>query len=433
MPGTRHFLMALLIPALVLLVVPPSRAQEQDELSRARIVRLSHLEGTVRIDGDRGFENATANVPLVEGNRLLTRSDGWAEVEFEDGSTLRLAPDSQILFEQLGRTAEGHTVTTVDLDQGEAELNIKKHDGDEFALTARNKTILLKHSGRFRVTATNSSPLQVAVFNGEVAVTDSSTGKEIRVKKNETFTLDAMDMGRYNLERGTENDDLDAWSSQRDQELSAYASAGSGDVQSPYQYGLSDLNYYGHYYDVPGYGFLWQPYGVNFGWDPFMNGYWAYSPWYGYTWVSAYPWGWMPYRYGHWIFINGRGWMWQPGLWHGWVRGPQVANAPPGFRPPAPPPVVTGSGTGTRTMQTQPARVPFLRGQPGVNSGNRRVFSNEDAQGRVPPTGDAGQRPSDRPVIRMENKPAIVEERNPQAPAQQRGNTGGTGEVRQAP
>ena len=47
---------------------------------------------------------------------------------------------------------------------------------------------------------------------------------------------------------------------------------------SPYAYGSSDLNYYGSFYNIPGYGMMWQPYLVGAGWDPFMNGSWVWYP-----------------------------------------------------------------------------------------------------------------------------------------------------------
>ena len=88
---------------------------------------------------------------------------------------------------------------------------------------------------------------------------------------------------------------------------------------------------------MPGYGEVWQPNNVGYNWDPFSNGYWSYSPGFGYTWVSSYPWGWMPYRYGRWVFVNGRGWCWAPGGWSRWYSRPRLVNAPPGFHAPVPP------------------------------------------------------------------------------------------------
>jgi len=47
--------------------------------SHARIVRISYVEGEVRLDTGHGYENVTMNVPVTEHSWLQTRSDGWAE------------------------------------------------------------------------------------------------------------------------------------------------------------------------------------------------------------------------------------------------------------------------------------------------------------------------------------------------------------------
>lgn len=447
-PRRKHWLLLAIFTILLLVTAPLSRAQSQDEVqasapeqaypsdvsydSQARIVRISYVEGQVRIDSGRGYESATMNVPITERTWLQTRSDGWVEVQLEDGSLVRLAPDTVIAFTKLGRLSSGGTVTTVDLDQGEAEFKITKHDDSEFQVTVKNKTISLDHSGSFRVTSTNSDPLEIAVWKGEVTVHDPESGGEVAVKKNETFALDPTDTAQYALDKGAEADELDQWSKQRDDYLSAYASAGRG---YPYQYGAGDLNYYGSYFDAPGYGTLWQPYGVNLGWDPFMNGYWTYSPGFGYTWVSAYPWGWLPYRYGNWVYINGRGWCWEPGGWSRWHTGPRWVNAPPGFRPPVPPAdktiVISGAPGGrvvrpgtpgdtggrTRNLRTGNSVAPVGRfGNDGDRSrSNRRVFTNDDVA-RVPRTDVPATQPTPG-TVKVDGKPEVVQ----QQPA-----TGGT-------
>ncbi|HEV2961204.1 MAG TPA: DUF6600 domain-containing protein [Candidatus Angelobacter sp.] len=354
--------------------------------SQARIVRLSYVEGDVQLAHQgSGFENATLNVPIVQGDQLRAGSSGWAEVEFEDGSTIRLSPGTALVFSELRLLSNGGTATSVDVDQGEAEFKVNHHDQGEFNVTARNKTIVLKHSSRFRVTTLNSAPLEVAVWKGEVDVQDPNSGQEITVKKKETFALDLLDPARYDLEKGVESDGLDQWSTQRDEYLSTYAK--SNYSNSPYQYGVSDLNYYGQYYNVPGYGNMWQPYGVNAGWDPFANGYWNFTPG-GYVWVSAYPWGWMPYRFGHWQFVNGYGWLWRPpsaGYWSTWNYCPPVFNAPAGFQAPVPPAVrIAGNGV---AGGSKPGTVTSGNGgsTPGV-----RFLGPPESSGPHPPVKTAG-------------------------------------------
>src|SRR3954462_11206416 len=71
--------------------------------SQARIVRLSDVQGSVQIDKNTGlgFENAFVNLPIIQGTQLRTGNGGRAEVEFEDGSSLRLTPNTTIHFNQL--------------------------------------------------------------------------------------------------------------------------------------------------------------------------------------------------------------------------------------------------------------------------------------------------------------------------------------------
>ena len=74
--------------------------------------------------------------------------------------------------------------------------------------------------------------------------------------------------------------------------------------------GLNDLDSYGSWQDVPGYGQCWQP-RVAAGWAPYQDGYWSNEVALGLTWVSNEPWGWAPYHYGRWASVN-QGWYWVP-------------------------------------------------------------------------------------------------------------------------
>ena len=74
--------------------------------SQARIVRLSDVQGSVQIDKNTGlgFENAFVNLPITQGVHLKTGATGRAEVEFEDGSSMRLTPNTTVEFSKLGLT-----------------------------------------------------------------------------------------------------------------------------------------------------------------------------------------------------------------------------------------------------------------------------------------------------------------------------------------
>src|SRR5258708_30876263 len=85
--------------------------------SQARIVRLSDVQGSVQIDKNTGmgFESAFLNLPITQGVQVQTRNNGRAEIEFEDGSTLRLTPNSKLEFSTLGLNDSGKRMSAADL------------------------------------------------------------------------------------------------------------------------------------------------------------------------------------------------------------------------------------------------------------------------------------------------------------------------------
>lgn len=320
--SVSRFSIVLLTVAACALLALPALADSQ-----ARIVRLSDVQGSVQIDKNTGmgFENAFLNLPITQGAQVRTHDRGRAEIEFEDGSTLRLTPNTTVEFSTLGLSDSGKRISVINLIEGMAYVNWLGKD--EVTLNFSREKISLDRAAHFRV-ETSTETAHVAVFKGAVDV-EGAAGKVV-VEKKKTAAFDAADNDKYTLANNIEEAPLDSW----DKEASTYHQQYAKNNSSPYGYGMSDLNYYGAYSNVPGYGMMWQPYFTGIGWDPFMNGAWSWYPGYGYMFASAYPWGWMPYRYGNWMFIPGNGWMWQPGGWNSWLTVPRYAGRlPVNFHP----------------------------------------------------------------------------------------------------
>ncbi len=339
--------------------------------SKVRIVRLSEVQGDVQMDRNTGggFEKAFLNLPVIEGAKLKTGDDGRAELEFEDGSVLRIVPNSELDFTRLGLGDDGQKLSTVELVQGTAYSNVAPKKGDHFTLNFGRETVSLTESAHFRASLTKSEAT-VAVFQGDVQVTGPSGQVEIGKKHSATFDL--ANNGSYTLAKNYDEDPYDKWDQKQNDYRSRYPSSSPSGVSSPYAYGMSDLNYYGNYLDVPGYGMLWQPYFTGIGWSPFLDGGWAWYPGFGYTWVSAYPWGWMPYRYGNWLFVPGYGWLWQPGYWNTWYAIPRVVNPPGRVALPTPPvgtraTVMVGRGLTVNPVAEPPKRLTITPGSAGLS------------------------------------------------------------------
>ncbi|MBU6400455.1 MAG: hypothetical protein KGS61_09070, partial [Verrucomicrobia bacterium] len=97
---------------------------------------------------------------------------------------------------------------------------------------------------------------------------------------------------------------------------------------------------YGTWYQLPDYGWCWQPsvIAVQPAWRPYFDsGRWLYSDC-GWYWNSDYSWGWAPFHYGRWLRNVRFGWLWAPDTvwgpaWVCWRQTPVYcgwAPLPPG-------------------------------------------------------------------------------------------------------
>ena len=310
--------------------------------SHVRIVRLSDAKGTLGLDRKtgHGFEQTMQNMPIVEGERLQT-ADGYAEVEFEDNSTLRLAPSTRVDFPLLALRSSGAKASTMRVVGGTVYVSTESTKGNEFMLEVGETKMVVSPSTHLRVEV-NESRTVLSVFNGSVEV---QRGAETSlVTKKESLTLGANQMA---LGKKIEEQPYDAWDKESLDYHQRYAAAntfaGGGN-----SFGLSDLNYYGSFVNAGGFGSFWQPYFAGSGWSPYANGLWALYPGAGYSWVSPYPWGWLPYHSGSWSYFPGYGWGWQPGgsfngLNNVVAPGTGVATAGVGSRNPVSSPLRAGA------------------------------------------------------------------------------------------
>jgi hypothetical protein len=245
-------------------------------------------------------------MPIIEGEKLRT-AEGYAEIEFEDNSTLRVAPNSLVEFPLLALRSSGAKASTIQVVRGMVYVNLQSTKGNEFVLRAGDQTMTVSPSTHMRMTVEDGKTV-VSVFNGNVEV---KHGSEITVvTKKESLTLGGEQVA---VAKKIEEEPTDAWDKEANEYHARYAQANALVAGGGSTYGLSDLNYYGSFVNGGAFGSFWQPYLAGAGWNPYCNGVWAMYPGAGYSWVSPYPWGWLPYHSGTWSFFPGYGWGWQPG------------------------------------------------------------------------------------------------------------------------
>ncbi len=323
---TRRFFSAFSFVLITLLVWSPMWAD-----SHVRIVRLSLVDGPVQLDRatGEGFERAIMNMPVAQGMQLWTRDNSRAEVEFEDGTTLRLAPGTKVEFSELVLRTDGTRHTVIRIDSGRAYVNYARTKGEDFRVVVGNQEVALDKSVHFRADVTNDRA-ELGIISGEL-----NGAPFARAKKNETLVLQLSGSESYQIAKGIDAALEDSWDADRNKDHDKY-------VRSAYSrgssfYGASVLDYYGGWLDSP-FGSCWRPYGFASSWDPYSSGAWVYYPSYGYSFVSLYPWGWQPYRSGAWNYLGaGYGYCWTPNrnfYGYGWAP---VYYAPAGYVAPKPP------------------------------------------------------------------------------------------------
>jgi uncharacterized membrane protein YgcG len=335
------------LAGLLLQAAAQNPPQEQGQPARA--VRLSYVDGQVKLEQGTQLlaDKAVANTPLFEGTRLTTADNGKAEIQFEEGSVARLAPDSSLTLEVLrgaGASADAELTLNSGLAyfefQGGGQAGRMRVHFSSSEATPSGFTVL-------RV-AMDTPPGNLAVFSGnlhlEIAASSVAVPVATDLHGGESIALNAADPSQYDLAESIEPNSWDAWNSDRDETLTAEASARAGapaDLGESGNPAWNDLDANGSWYDVPGQGYVWSPYEASDDdFDPYGNGAWTWTPGYGYVWASGYPWGYMPFHCGAWNFYNGFGWGWAPGMggctpWWGmgFYGGPNIGFVPAGYRP----------------------------------------------------------------------------------------------------
>jgi len=303
------------------------------DISHARIVRLSYVQGDVRFaseykgdpmtDTNANWQTAVMNLPLRQGYVIAT-GDGRAEIEFENGELAFLDQNSVLEFFDLSRD-DADRITRLILRQGSAEFSVRPLQHDYFSVTGGDFSVEALHKTTFRMNNFDDGST-LNVLRGALSVLPKDEDG-IPLERGQSYSAKVGDEAAPAIGHALDTDEFDQWASNRIEQNAAATATAAQAAPTPYgpEYtsGYSDLYTYGAWSNLPGYGLCWQPYGVGAGWSPFDYGSWYYDNSFGWGFVGAMPWGWLPYHYGGWVFNNG--WYWNPGAYN--------PRRPLGYRP----------------------------------------------------------------------------------------------------
>ncbi|HEY4765146.1 MAG TPA: DUF6600 domain-containing protein [Candidatus Sulfotelmatobacter sp.] len=285
----------------------PDQSPDQDQSQDlpGRVARLSFSEGSIsfRPAGEDDWVSGVPNRPMVTGDDLWADEDSRAEVH-AGSAAIRLGAKTGITFLEL----DDHT-TQIRLAQGSLILRVRHVDDDDnYEIDTPNIAFSLLQPGEYRVDVSEDGSQSITtVWHGRGRVTGG--GDTYTVVANQSATFTGGDHLDYQVAQLPDRDDLDTWAFERDDSEDR---ADSANYVSREMTGYEDLDEYGDWSYVAGYGPCWRPRAVVLGWAPYRFGHWIYVGRWGWTWVEDEPWGFAPFHYGRWAFVN-NGWFWVPG------------------------------------------------------------------------------------------------------------------------
>ena len=307
----------------------------------AQPVQASALPGAARIDrvnGEVGLNrsldsnttntqwvNAEQNTPVSVGDRIYTKDKSDASVAFTGRNFARLNEDTS-----LDVLALEDQKTQVALRDGSAVFDVGNlSSGELFEVATPCGAVDLNEPGLYQIEVNDDGNATATALSGVAQVVgQGGTG---RIEKGEVLSVPCQGSAQPTLSRvepraaGTLVDHYYRYRYPRSYD-GRYVSYDNY-LNDPFYYdpsrrftsyqyvsdyipGVDDLDDYGDWQDVSGYGYCWRP-RVDNGWAPYQAGYWSTDYPYGLTWISNEPWGYAPYHYGRWTFVGSQ-WFWVP-------------------------------------------------------------------------------------------------------------------------
>jgi hypothetical protein len=282
----------------------PASAEQAPDGNGPGVARVSVVQGSAVIQRGDSNTQATAviNAPLLPGDYVSTGGTSRIELQFGGETAVRLGGNVQARI-----TDNDPNNRALQLADGTVEIGIV-HGDQPFQVDTPSVSVRAQDEGDYRITINRDGSSWVTARRGTAEVITPQRTYDLSPGRTLVARGSAQDPSiSYRSEVGF--DSFDDFNAKRDDTMMAALNASPN--LSPTIAGYDNLDQYGDWQDVAGYGQVWVP-DEPADWAPYRDGSWAWEGGYGWTWVGAEPWGWAPYHYGRWFWANGYGWAWYP-------------------------------------------------------------------------------------------------------------------------
>jgi hypothetical protein len=307
--------------ALLALILPAVAAESESKYGHVSFVE----DQATIIRLDRAEDKAVVNLPLVPGDTVITGNNGRCELQFDNGTVIRLDKNTSLRITtlQAPTLTSSSKVTTLHLLQGQVYTLPQTYSREMFQIITPNAAVKLE--SRTAATICFNADLSTTLFSdaGKFAVLYGADGKslnKLKVKSGQAYVINADNTMAPNNEK--RNLEFVAWNEYVDRHFKELH-AGISKVPPKLKFGNSALQYwaekwssrFGEWVYDELFGYVWKPAAEQFANSarPFfyaehvrINGQLFLVP--------QESWGWVPAHMGTWVWQS-RGWTWVPGDW----------------------------------------------------------------------------------------------------------------------
>ena len=283
---------------------------------------ISYIEGNPKvIRADQTQEDAVINLPIAPGDLLQTDEESRCELQFDNGTVMRLDKQSQLkVTTVLAKSLTSQwKITTLELQQGKLYSINQSYNRECFQVITPNTAIYLKNNSMTTIMLKNGETY-LACDRGKFEVMYGGEVKNLKqdtVRKGDGYIVTADNKFIKNEKRDI---DFLAWNEYINRNFKDLHYGISKVPKKLYKYSKGLVTWAEKWSSLVGewvyddlFGYVWKPLDPRYAHPGrlFFNA--TYTTINGQTFlVPNEPWGWVPAHMGTWVWMKW-GWTWIPG------------------------------------------------------------------------------------------------------------------------
>ena len=322
MKKQRDTLISLFLTAFLVMFISGSLLSADAEESIYGHISYVDKDATV-IRQDKTEHKAVVNLPVAPGDQIVTGEKGRCELQFDNGTIIRLDNDSRLKVTTVlaPSLTSRWKITTLHLMRGGLCSMNSNYNREMFQIITPNAAMDFKKRSTSFIRLKDSGDTFIFAKRGKFKV---MYGENVNSLKTETIRADkgyTITAGhQIRIDEGKRDFDFVAWNEYVNRNFKDLHYGVSKVPKKLYRYNKA-LVYWAEkwsslfgewvYDDILGY--VWKPADEYFAWSarPFFHANFTYVNGEMFV-VPQQPWGWVPAHMGTWVWMKW-GWTWVPG------------------------------------------------------------------------------------------------------------------------